>query len=68
VRNNGAEANGSCKRRQWSAALSRIWDDAAEYERLSRHAADHAARADFQPNAVLDRVSAIFRHHARTNR
>lgn len=43
----------------WEAALSRVWDDEAFYERLAEGARRHGARADFQPDAIASRLEAI---------
>lgn len=40
----------------WESALSRLWDDGGEYERLSAAARRHARRAEFQPDAILARL------------
>ncbi|HYM31125.1 MAG TPA: glycosyltransferase [Candidatus Cybelea sp.] len=51
----------------WSNALARIWDDPSEYQRLADAAFAHAARPDFQPDALLDRFIAIASSHAGTH-
>jgi glycosyltransferase involved in cell wall biosynthesis len=43
----------------WSSALSRLWDDPTEYERLSQLALRHAKRADFAPDRIVDRLLAV---------
>ncbi|MGE0667118.1 MAG: glycosyltransferase [Sphingomonadales bacterium] len=48
----------------WEAALSRLWDDEDEYRRLSAAALAHAARPEFQPGALTDRLTAVIRAHA----
>lgn len=48
----------------WEAALSRMWDDPAEYARLSAEALVHAARPEFQPGALADRLAAVIEAHA----
>lgn len=40
---------------EWEAALARIWDDPAEYARLSRAASEHAARPEIRPDAIFTR-------------
>lgn len=42
----------------WAAALSRLWDDGSEYDRLSRLALAHARRRDFAPAHLADRLLA----------
>jgi glycosyltransferase involved in cell wall biosynthesis len=41
---------------QWEHALSLLWDDEAEYERLAEAARKHAARPSFQPEVIASRV------------
>jgi glycosyltransferase involved in cell wall biosynthesis len=43
----------------WARALSRLWDDPAEYDRLSRLARRHAERADLAPEAIAHRLLAV---------
>ncbi len=49
---------------EWEAALARIWDDPAEYARLSRAASEHAARPEIRPDAILARFLEFARTHA----
>src|SRR6185312_3573191 len=39
----------------WIETLRRLWDDDMWYAALSARAREHAARADFQPQAVIER-------------
>jgi glycosyltransferase involved in cell wall biosynthesis len=43
----------------WEAALARVWDDPAEYERLVELARQHARRPDFQPAAIARQFVAV---------
>ncbi|MEX2032029.1 MAG: glycosyltransferase [Dehalococcoidia bacterium] len=43
----------------WERALARIWDDEAEYDRLAGLAREHAARPDFQPDAIAAKLLAV---------
>jgi glycosyltransferase involved in cell wall biosynthesis len=40
---------------QWCAAIERVFDDGAHYAQLSEGARRHAARPDYQPEAVIER-------------
>jgi glycosyltransferase involved in cell wall biosynthesis len=43
----------------WAQALARLWDDDIEYARYAEQAAAHAARPEFQPAAVLSRLTEL---------
>lgn len=43
----------------WERALSRIWDDPAEYERLAALALQHARRPEFEPQSLITRLLAL---------
>jgi glycosyltransferase involved in cell wall biosynthesis len=49
---------------RWVEALSRVWDDPAEYERLSAAALDHARRPEIQPGVIVTRFVDILSRHA----
>jgi len=48
----------------WTQALSRIWDEEAEYAALSAAAREHSERLAIQPDAVLDRLLELLDRHA----
>lgn len=47
----------------WTAAIARSWDDPREYERLASATRRHAARAEIQPDYVLERFMALVGAH-----
>ena len=49
---------------EWLSALSSLWDNIVNYNRLSEYAASHAARLEFQPDAIVDRALSVFFKHA----
>lgn len=52
----GILVDGDAELSDWEAALARMWDDPAEYERLSNCALEHSRRADFQPATIAIRL------------
>ena len=48
----------------WLAGMSRLWDDDAEYNRLSAAAFKHAQRPDIQPDRLLDHFLEALRSFA----
>jgi glycosyltransferase involved in cell wall biosynthesis len=40
---------------EWAAMLSRLWDDEAEYERMSALAREHDARDEMDPQRIAQR-------------
>lgn len=59
----GLLVDGSASIADWEAALSQIWDDPAEYARLSQAALEHAARYEIQPDVIVDRFLDFVRAH-----
>jgi glycosyltransferase involved in cell wall biosynthesis len=49
---------------EWLHALEFLWDNTFEYDLLSTRASEHAARPDFQADAIADRAAALFKAHA----
>jgi glycosyltransferase involved in cell wall biosynthesis len=49
---------------RWVHALSRLWDDPAEYERVSGAALEHSRRPGIQPETIVARLVEILRRHA----
>ncbi|HYM31123.1 MAG TPA: glycosyltransferase [Candidatus Cybelea sp.] len=49
----------------WLAALSRLWDDTENYDRLVRSAIEHSERPEMQPESILRRFEAVAREIAR---
>ncbi len=47
----------------WYQALRRVWDDPAEYERLSAAALDHASRHEIQPATLCETFVGICNDH-----
>lgn len=50
----------------WTAALSRLWDEDAEYERLSQAALEYSRRPEIQPQAIAARFVELAAAHARS--
>lgn len=48
----------------WLDALSRIWDDLDQYDRLSRAALEHSRRPEIQPAGILYRFLELASSHA----
>lgn len=44
----------------WNRALSRMWDDPKEYERLAELARKHATRPEFQPDVLIRELCTVF--------
>lgn len=40
----------------WESALSRMWHDPAEYERLAERGRQHALRSEFQPSTIVSQL------------
>ncbi|WP_337288878.1 glycosyltransferase [Candidatus Methylomirabilis sp.] len=40
----------------WQGALSRMWDDSAEYQRLAALGQQHALRPEFQPSTIVSQL------------
>jgi glycosyltransferase involved in cell wall biosynthesis len=47
----------------WLSALSRLWDNSAEYERYVKRALAHAARPEFQPQQVVRTLLQLVEQH-----
>ena len=45
----------------WCAAIDRLWSDHAEYDRRSLLAREHAARAELDPDRVVDAFESVIR-------
>jgi len=45
----------------WCAAIDRLWNDQAEYERVSQLAREYAARPELDPDSVVDDFEALIR-------
>lgn len=48
----------------WEEGLARLWDDAAEYDRLVQRAEEYSRRPEIQPENLIDRFIRILREHA----
>lgn len=48
---------------EWGQALSRMWDDPAEYARLSDAALNYATRREIQPDHILTRFTDLIASH-----
>ena len=48
----------------WEEGLARLWDDAAEYDRMIERAVDHSRRPEIQPENLIARFIEILREHA----
>jgi len=44
----------------WEDALSEMWDDPAEYDRLAERARAYALRPEFQPASIVAQLTAVF--------
>lgn len=44
----------------WQSALSRMWDNAAEYDRLAERARRHALRPEIQPSSIVSQLLTLF--------
>lgn len=44
----------------WESALSRMWDDPAEYERLAALGLQHALRSEFQISTIISQLLTLF--------
>jgi glycosyltransferase involved in cell wall biosynthesis len=44
----------------WQSALSRMWDDPAEYERLAARGRQHALQSEFQLSTIMSQLLALF--------
>lgn len=55
----GILVDGDAELSHWEAALARMWDDPAEYGRLSKLALEHSRRADFQPATIATRLLSV---------
>ncbi len=52
----------------WEGALAALWDDPAEYARLSDAALGHSTRPEIQVDSLMDRFTALLSRHAMTGR
>ena len=48
---------------EWESALSRMWDDASEYQRLCHAAFEYSKRQAIQPEYLLTRFVTLLSQH-----